>query len=575
MNSLSLQTFWQLVLWLDSIGEQMNDNEFLTKDDLRKLDSIIDSYVPVMDLAEKGTSQVIAKVLHCYETQNSEIAKFANGDTTVAQVLHKQQQDSLHFAAQWVYRYCNSAAITSGSDTEIDGIASRVLDLGVDYSQVWDVMSLLQRDFAKARWIDEKRIEFFEHGKKVGDLDAADLITSSDSNPGAVRDARFNYSEMAKVFADNVHIVPRDNGGAYLIQPHYNYIQQVASLLDHHMSHLWQLDPSWQLNGFTIGQFREFWRVLLAYSFIRTNIYPPVDNIVEVKDKRMWCKSLCGWSDLPYDAVDSILSLLTYDICLYSGNRQHPDVVYQPFFSLNDRDLALSSFLVTQSNAERNLSHLISIVNRDLWSKLSTYKQLIQRSSILKFFDSNSRIQASGSYDYGSGDIDLFLLDEDDKFGLIVELKWLIDPDRIRDVFWTIRDLQKGIEQARRSLNWVKSNTYEFAAKAGINRSLIESIEFEGVVLSKNTLGGGRVWSDDIPIVNEKIMQFVLGKPLGRTLRDFWHVAQQRSYIPINGKHFEDADIEVTFGEVTFQGREMHRELTEIDWDPSIDIVIP
>lgn len=91
------------------------------------------------------------------------------------------------------------------------------------------------------------------------------------------------------------------------------------------------------------------------------------------------------------------------------------------------------------------------------------------------------------------------------------------------------------------------------------------------MVLSKNTLGSGCIHKPDIPIVNERLVHWILGDPHRRNLRTLWQVGEERRYLPKRGKHFRDEDIVAEFGGIRFLGEGLGMSLQDL-WDPGEDI---
>jgi hypothetical protein len=132
-----------------------------------------------------------------------------------------------------------------------------------------------------------------------------------------------------------------------------------------------------------------------------------------------------------------------------------------------------------------------------------------------------------------------------------------------------------GDEQADLSLRWLNTRPTELARNLGIEPEELEGLHFEAAVLSKNALGSSAVFrkNENIPVITERFMRWVLGEPHHESLEALWRTAKKRSYFPVRGTHYEDADMEADFNNVHFHGVELGMTLMK-PWMPEIDIHI-
>lgn len=100
----------------------------------------------------------------------------------------------------------------------------------------------------------------------------------------------------------------------------------------------------------------------------------------------------------------------------------------------------------------------------------------------------------------------------------------------------------------------------------------IELIHVESIVLSKNSLGSGILLGGDVPIAIQYLLEWIISEPHHRSLRDFWKVARNLSYLPVKGKHYEDMNDSVEFGGLTFISKDLGMKVKK-KWDPKHDIL--
>ena len=352
------------------------------------------------------------------------------------------------------------------------------------------------------------------------------------------------------------------------------------------MNHLWELDPNWDCGGYTLGQFREVWLALVTFSAahqaacLRSGAEGVgLASVVSVKRKDRWEKSIVHWSNVPRPAVIAIFSDLTFTQELYASGRKQPDITYQPFFPLGRDLIALSGSLVLDSNAERNLWDLLSIVRPLLHSELRNKKEeywVRELTVWLSNFGLTCRTRIPVQLAAEQTDLDLLILDRVRGFGLGCQLKWLTSPDRIRDVEYTDKELLVGVGQAELSRRWLATKPTLLAGLLGITDQLLDGVHFEVAVLSKNALGSSSVYrgAPDVPVITERVLKWVLGDPHRATLRTLWKVANSRSYFPIPNVHYTDENAEAEFAGVHFTGDALGMMLLQ-PWTPEADIKIP
>jgi hypothetical protein len=91
--------------------------------------------------------------------------------------------------------------------------------------------------------------------------------------------------------------------------------------------------------------------------------------------------------------------------------------------------------------------------------------------------------------------------------------------------------------------------------------------------MSKNTLGSGWVDGSDYPITNERILDWILGKPHNQNLKMFWRVIKEKLYLPQEGKHYKNLNAGGKFGDIEFIAINLGMQMDQ-SWNPEIDILI-
>jgi hypothetical protein len=87
----------------------------------------------------------------------------------------------------------------------------------------------------------------------------------------------------------------------------------------------------------------------------------------------------------------------------------------------------------------------------------------------------------------------------------------------------------------------------------GLSAAELAEYEFQALVVSKNSLGSGQVHRAGIPIINERLLHWVLGAPHHRNIRTLWQVGEERRYMPKEGKHYRyESGNPIAFGGIRF-----------------------
>lgn len=144
----------------------------------------------------------------------------------------------------------------------------------------------------------------------------------------------------------------------------------------------WQMDPSWDLGGYTLGQLRIFGTTLDTICMIHGEVSRHLGNpatilgaIIKYHPRSIWERILTKRSGLPQAVVATIISDVVYDQTLYGAGKKQPHITYQPIFTLAHNVLAVSNWLVHVSNMERNTWDFVSIKRPELHSRLRNLKE--------------------------------------------------------------------------------------------------------------------------------------------------------------------------------------------------------
>jgi hypothetical protein len=552
----------------------------ISEKDLQELDRKIDSSIATQRLLSQPRDIALVHILRYFEDYVRLYAPKSSGPESYKAAL-KNGQTGMHFAVQWIFRYCPPP--TSGCRYETRDATYReahdLLELAMDYSIIWDLLTMVWRKRAVAEREKDGTIRIEYANQLVADGEMADRFIGTSDSP-RLNVNSLNPAGTQPSFVQKIRTRSDNKGNVKYIVP-VSTFNEVAKYWRKQASQLWELGGAWDLGGYTISQFRVFWIGLLTLCWIHFwacfssgKQGGDLDNTALILSLKDWIQRLVTNCGLDAKTVGTILNDLTFDIGLYNPNVKQPDVTYQPFLPLHSDMLALSNWLVLLSSHERNIWDLVSIKRPTIHSVLRNKKEQVwleELKTLLKTYGLSSYGPISFTLDSQSSDLDLLVFDHSSKFGLCCQLKWLTTPDRIKDVQYTENELNNGLIQAQLSLRWVTSLPVELQNIIGLNSHELGQYEFQALVLSKNTIGSGWIHLSGIPIVNMRLLMWVLGEPHHKSLRALWRIGEERRYMPKRGKHFRDEDIKVSFANVNLLGKNMGAKLIRA-WDPAQDI---
>jgi len=344
-----------------------------------------------------------------------------------------------------------------------------------------------------------------------------------------------------------IHPQIKANSGNFSIE----FNKKILNLLDRHSgsSFRWRhaLPNHWMFSNFSILQFREVFTTLQLMAeamFVARQIVAPsvvgiaYEGSVWTPKKSSLVKLINTHTKIPLKTIEIILEYLTFGAL---GIR-NPDVAIQPLIDLGNAHFAISPFLILHTNAERNLCVLLNQINKEqkLYANLVNEKESLLRNEAI-----NSLRDHGFEFKYGkidNTDIDLAIIDTQNKICLCVEIKWLIEPAEIREVRTRSVDIKKGIDQAKLITQLFKLKNERLLSKLGID----SNYDFLAIVGSENFIGRANIQDPNVPVVKlwHLIAKINEEKSLAKTL--FW--LRNKEYLPIKDRHFKVEEVALNSG---------------------------
>ena len=313
-----------------------------------------------------------------------------------------------------------------------------------------------------------------------------------------------------------------------------------------------QLPGDWRTTQYSFGDLKRFYSALSALAAIQFHArlaakargapHLGFNDSVLAFGRRELKARICRYSQLGDTAVIAILEDLTYG----SRGVDRPDPALQPIIPVSVDALLVSPSLILCLSPERNHCTLLNsiAVERQLYAGLVNQKENLMRQQILNAANANWR-RFSGEIPQRRDlpDIDLALIDDQRDCVLILELKWFIDPDEVREVLNKHEELKKGVNQLKRLLA-----AFEDGSRT-VQRALNvpDTCRCQVAVVSQNWIGFRAVQDQAVPIISLRHLEGALRQAESLLSVALWLNA--RKYLPTDGVHFRVVSGDVTIGD--------------------------
>jgi hypothetical protein len=566
---------------------------WLSPDEIVAIDQQVELAIPKADFGIYPRNIAIVHLLMAYEDHaRLYLPQLLAKNRSDYQIGLKLAQDSMHFAMDWIFQFAkeNANRPNFAPNSDLYFKMSSLRREAESYSRVFDYLSHLRRGWSSARRDENGIIRIKALDPSIDRAEVFDIVSQLEHHSEAIREPGRSTVLTTMEPRQLLQLVNarKTAEGKVAYDAPKQLIEQIKIDLNTLTNPLWEMESSWDLGGYCIQEFRQFWISLLAIVLLHDYICMisglinvtggALDSLVLIANRDRWTRRLASVADLDGGTVAKIVQDLVYKPELYTPGKKRPDITFQPFFDLGNNILAVSNTLITQSNAERNIWDLVSIIRPKLHSDLRNEKEglwLQQLEPICKGYGLTFKSRIPYIDPKGKKrDIDVLLIDEENRFGLALQLKWLTAPDRLNQIASTNSELQYGIEQAENALNWCNTNREALATKIGFAKDALSDYQIEAAVLTRNTTGGGRVFHPDFPILHERLLHWTLGEPHKRSLRTLYRIGSERTYLPnLNEVYIED-DTHGEFGGLHFIGENSGMLPIRV-YDPLLDIKFP
>lgn len=448
---------------------------------------------------------------------------------------------------RWLYASCRVGDVVPNG--YVEHAYSAALDL-------WDLSSRYLRfeyafTFASMRRVrlalNERRIVPSSEFRKDVRFEAydrvTDIIDKGISSQG-LRPLIQHLSRTVRVKKDRF---------SYPLNP--QLVKATLEQMEPALGNAFHLPGNWGLEDYTLEEFVSVAKVIWVLSAIHFNArlvaaargcpglgYPMA--LVLMSRGELEAR-LVRYTRLPPARIRSVVATLTFG----SGGIRSPDPALQPLVRLKPDLIAWAPSLVLNSNVERNIAVLMNRMEstKNTYSTLSHAREELLRERIkAQLAGRGLRFWNGEIPDWGHArDIDLVIISERERCVIGLELKAFVAPAEPREIEDRSKEVQKGVMQVLSR----KEKTRECPAQMLSNLGIDSSYTFTWAVASETSIGPYWVQDDRVPIVRvgHLLQKIVESDGLVDTVE--WLTT--RSYLPVEGRDYEVADVDVPIGDWT------------------------
>jgi hypothetical protein len=259
-------------------------------------------------------------------------------------------------------------------------------------------------------------------------------------------------SDEAKGLLDELWVEARPSGTAkkFSYEPSSQLIDALRPKYQGRLDQNFRRADSFQLNGYSLGEFKSFYIAFLILCSIHEYIcYPfdkpgqpiPASSLVMTKTRSSWTTRISQISGLPRTTCETVISDLILD-----ATKPSCSMCINPFVPLNDLTLAVAPQFPLASAVDDNILRSFSYLSPALFSAQNTEKEATMRERI-KEAAPHYGFEPSIQLPDKNTEIDLLLSDETSSTVVFAELKWIRKPYRTLERIVRDEEVEKGVSQ--------------------------------------------------------------------------------------------------------------------------------
>jgi hypothetical protein len=360
--------------------------------------------------------------------------------------------------------------------------ANHALRISEHYTHFLNIFPMWHKNHERVDLLSDDKVRFYMPGdsprqRQVNAYQQKFRLTESEDQPK--ENAKPESPLAMRLLGDLVREVrPIAAQRKFAYEPSGELIEALRPKYQNRMDERFRHPDTFQLNGYTLREFKSFYIALLilcsihdylCYPTIQYGLPVPTSSLVMVKPRTAWITRLSGISGLPQSTCEKIVSDLTLDAVGQPGS----SMCIHPFVPLDSVTLAVAPQFPLASLADDNVVRAFSYTSPALFSAQNTQKETAMKARINDVAQQYS-VTYSIELPNGSTEIDLLLADETTSTVVMVELKWIRKPNRTVERISRDKEVEKGISQLKLIRAYARCNPDFLKARGKLTRNLTD-----------------------------------------------------------------------------------------------------
>lgn len=268
-------------------------------------------------------------------------------------------------------------------------------------------------------------------------------------------------------------------------------------------------------------------------------------SLVLILTKEQLIADIQVLADFEYETICKFVEMLTF------GNKAiTPDIALQPLYFSKSGQFMIPCYHILNSNIQRNLLSLLAKIDKKQFDKQSDIFEKIMISQLevslqsWKHYSLNKEYKVNGVKE----EIDGLIIDKNSKTVLLMELRWILQPGDVREVYNKIKATSSKVNQLARKITFVEDNLSEIILRTTgcLNDFLIsDNWQVKGVVVIQG-FGGTVSQHESIPIVTLDIFKKAIIN--SNSLRELHSWINGLSWLPSEDHDFKLDEIKESNG---------------------------
>jgi hypothetical protein len=319
----------------------------------------------------------------------------------------------------------------------------------------------------------------------------------------------------------------------------------------------WEFPAELPIGNLTFRDVRRFWGALLSISMIHIGAHllasqggsqaMPRGSILPVKSREEWTGLIADLSGIGVGAVTEMLWWYTFDEKVSAATAP-----IQPFFEIAPGHLTVQLSLIPTLSIERNLQKLLSRhpILRKFYEQVKSAKEQIALEHLRGLFPKADFMVKPTIVIKDVTDADLLVYQRSSGFALVIQHKWLIAPETVKESGANDDELRKGAVQAVQSRDVFRNDHALVRRELGLpDDQKIDRVE--AVVVCRGAEPTGFLGKQAVPIAVERSFED-LWKQSSGSLSELWNKLSTRPDHVEAASRYGDTALSITLGGLRF-----------------------